>query len=206
MTGSIQGERFGAMILAGGLATRMGGRPKSELKLAGHTFLEIAESLLEEYSPGYVSVMNPGSIPVGRFLQVPDYLPEKGPLGGIYSVLRVSIADKLVTLPCDMPFMTKEVIDYIISEYSGEDVLTIEDSSGREFPLCGIYTTGCLGAVKKMVEEDYLKVRVLREKVHARVLRIPKRFDGSGWMHNINTPEAYEQCRERNSGKNGNHE
>src|SRR4029077_19090954 len=44
-----------------------------------------------------------------------DLVPRSGPLGGIYSGLKTTKADALVFLACDMPFVTKEVIDRLIA-------------------------------------------------------------------------------------------
>src|ERR1051325_7409960 len=83
-------------ILAGGLSSRMG-RDKSRLRLGRLTFLDRIDRA--------ASAMG---FPV-RIIR-DDLVPGCGPIGGIYTALSTTTAESLLFIPCDMPFLTSELL------------------------------------------------------------------------------------------------
>src|SRR3989338_5642445 len=101
-----------AIVLAGGKATRMGGRNKAFLKIGGKT---IIENLLDKLNPIFGKILIIANVPA-QFNQslvtsyqntkiISDIIPEKGPLGGIYTGLMTSRAKFNFVIACDMPFI-----------------------------------------------------------------------------------------------------
>src|SRR5690242_4227965 len=89
-------------ILAGGLSKRMG-RDKSRLRLGSTTML------------GHIRKnARATGLPVRVIRR--DCVPKCGPLGGIYTALRTTRADAVLFLACDMPFVTTELIHFVLQQ------------------------------------------------------------------------------------------
>src|SRR5262249_59434934 len=96
-----------AAILAGGQATRMGGRPKSFLLVEGARVIDRQLAVLEPLFEELLIVANDRAIyePFGHRV-VADVMPgQKGPLVGILTALEAAHADRVVCVGCDMPFL-----------------------------------------------------------------------------------------------------
>src|SRR3954469_8767085 len=89
-------------ILAGGLSRRMG-QDKARLRVGDRTMLDHIRS--QARATG---------LPV-RVIRH-DAVPRCGPLGGIYTALTTTNADWVVFLPCDMPFVSTELIRFILTQ------------------------------------------------------------------------------------------
>ncbi|NLV69063.1 MAG: molybdenum cofactor guanylyltransferase, partial [Spirochaetes bacterium] len=46
---------------------------------------------------------------------VPDIIPDLGPLGGIYTALETFELKRVFVLPCDMPYLSSELISFMCS-------------------------------------------------------------------------------------------
>lgn len=95
------------LILAGGLSTRMG-EDKAALRRNHQTMLEYTESLLK--SVGLEVIVSGGE------RGVPDKVPQSGPLGGIYTVIKQYRVDALLVVPVDMPLLTASLLQQLIAE------------------------------------------------------------------------------------------
>ena len=105
-------------ILAGGLSARMG-RNKARLRLRGRTLLAWVRAAAR--ATGW---------PVRVIRR--DLVPRCGPLGGVWTALRRSRAERLVFLSCDMPFVTPELIR-AVAQRKGRGVF-VETGEGWGFP------------------------------------------------------------------------
>jgi molybdopterin-guanine dinucleotide biosynthesis protein A len=89
-------------ILAGGLSKRMG-RDKSRLRLGPTTML------------GHIrKAARATGLPV-RIIHR-DCIPKCGPLGGIYTALQSTNADAVLFLACDMPLVSTELIQFVLTQ------------------------------------------------------------------------------------------
>src|SRR3954447_17866169 len=84
-------------ILAGGLSSRMGS-DKSRIRFGRSTMLGLIRA-----------VANKTGLKVRTLRR--DLVARSGPLGGIYSALKMTNADTVVFLACDMPFVRAEMIN-----------------------------------------------------------------------------------------------
>src|SRR5215510_12135823 len=95
-----------AAILAGGKATRMGGRLKSFLTLEGRRIIDRQLDVLGAlFSDIYISANDPEPFFGFDLPVVPDSMPDCGPLGGILAVLEASKSEHVFVLGCDMSFI-----------------------------------------------------------------------------------------------------
>src|SRR5471030_1647054 len=88
-----------AAILAGGQATRLGGRDKSALVVEGVTMLD---RQLAALAPLTDDVMIVG----GAKATISDIVPGCGPLGGLHAALTAARGNALALVACDMPYLT----------------------------------------------------------------------------------------------------
>lgn len=133
-----------AAILAGGRATRMGGRSKALLPFERRPILE---RQLEVLSPIFseIAICADDPVPYARFgLPVlPDRAPGAGPLAGIAAALSWTARPFVFAVACDMPHLDSRVIELILESRRGAD-LVAPVVSGRPEPLHALYGARCL--------------------------------------------------------------
>jgi molybdopterin-guanine dinucleotide biosynthesis protein A len=132
---------------------------------------------------------------------VNDDWPGVGPLGGIATALRVSRAPWSLVVACDLPYLTKPWLEYLVSRAlaSDADAVIAMNASGAE-PLCAAYRDSAEPAIRSAVSLGNLKVRSMLENLRGEVIEPEewKRFDSDGYLFkNVNSPEDYEEARER---------
>jgi len=126
---------------------------------------------------------------------VTDIYKEKGPLGGIYTGLFYSRSDHAFVCPCDMPFLNKDFIAYLLAQTGKYDVIVPDTAEGYQ-PLHAVYSRNCLPSIKRLLLMDKLKITGFYRDM--RVLAISEEqtrpFNEDGRLfHNLNTPEDIEK-------------
>ena len=141
-----------AIILAGGKSTRMGTN-KSLLKIDDKTIIEKLCDLLQSMFKEVILITNePDEY---TFLRLPifeDIFRYRGPLAGIHSGLKHSKTDLNFIISCDLPFMTEEMINYLI-EYKTDKLITVAKADGFIQQLAGKYSRECLAPSEKILKE-----------------------------------------------------
>ncbi|MDP2938929.1 MAG: molybdenum cofactor guanylyltransferase [Candidatus Omnitrophota bacterium] len=147
-----------AIILAGGKSRRMG-FDKAFIKIEGMPIIKRELSLLKKIFKEVIIVTN-GLDKYRGFKKVSiikDVIPERGPLGGIYSGLISSNSLYNFVVACDMPFINEALIKYMIKNKESYDII-LPKINGRYHPLFGIYNKRCLPIIKHMLEQNRLKI------------------------------------------------
>jgi molybdopterin-guanine dinucleotide biosynthesis protein A len=183
-------------ILAGGQATRFGGRDKSALVVDGRTILDRQLTMLSTVTD---DVMVVGAPQVARRLQpgdfrvIPDVVPGCGPLGGLHAALTAARGDAVLLVACDMPFVTAPFAAYLLSLAADADIVVPRTERGYH-PLCAVYTRACLEPVATRLAEGRLRMRELVNEMRTRVVPVEE-IDRFGDRHrllaNVNTPAEY---------------
>lgn len=102
---------------------------------------------------------------------VPDIIPGIGPLGGIYTALESFNINRVFVLPCDMPFLSADLIRFMCSEAGDYDIIVPKIGDWYQ-PLHAIYSHRCAYAIKaSIIRGDYkmtgfykgLKPRIITE-------------------------------------------
>lgn len=143
------------MILAGGGATRFGGRPKG-LELVGGR--RVLDRLVDEFSaafgaPPLLVANDPAARSWHPGLEVvADDEPGLGSLGGIRTAVLRGPAP-VVLAAWDMPFVTREVLARLAGVLDGHDV-AVPASPGRRGvePLLAGYGPACGPAIEAALE------------------------------------------------------
>lgn len=187
----IQGDeiqRMNGCILAGGKNSRMNYRIKALLKYRGETFLERALKVLEELDRFIVT----NNREVSEGVEIPAYsdiVKDIGPMGGVYTALKVSSSESCMVIGCDMPFVTRELIGKIIS-YKGYDVV-VPRIEGQVELLCAMYSKRCIPVIEDLIEKKKYKLTLILERVRVKYVDLSR--DELDYFVNINTPEDYEK-------------
>jgi len=171
-----------AAILAGGQATRFGGRDKGALVVDGRTILDTQIATLSPIA---------GDIMVIR--AVDDVVPGCGPMGGIHAALLKARSDVVFVVACDMPFITAPLAAYLLSLAADADIVVPKTGLGYH-PLCAVYTRGCLKAIDRRLATRRLKMTGLFSDVRTREVTAEAlgRFgECDRLLANVNTPAEY---------------
>jgi molybdopterin-guanine dinucleotide biosynthesis protein A len=186
-------------ILAGGAARRFGGRDKGTLLIGGQSLRDRQIAELAALTDDILIVGGHGERAGGptsggpsvRF--VPDRVAGCGPLGGLDAALAAARDDTLVVVACDMPFVTRALLEYLASHVGDADAAVPFDEHGPH-PLCAAYARGCRGAVSRRIEEGRLAVRGLLDDLRVWAVREPELAlfgDPRRLLANVNTADEY---------------
>lgn len=110
--------KLGAVILAGGLARRMGGVDKGLVEVAGKPMVKYALDIL---IPLVHSVVINANRSVEEYEQfgvpvISDTLTgHQGPLAGLSAGINALQSDYIVMCPCDSPFLQSELIQALLN-------------------------------------------------------------------------------------------
>jgi molybdenum cofactor guanylyltransferase len=172
-----------AAILAGGQATRFGGRDKGALIVDGQTIRDRQLAVLSRVTDDVMIV--------GR--DVPDLIPGCGPLGGVHSALARARHDVVFVIACDMPFVTERLLRYLLDLAGAADVVVPRTARGYH-PLCAVYTRACIEPIERRLTRRTLKMVDLLADVRTRVVtddEIGEFGDVDRLLANVNTPSEY---------------
>lgn len=196
-------KAFAGYILAGGESSRMG-RNKALLEIGGEALIERTARLVGEAVDKPI-VVAPKAMFAGIGLEcVEDDWPGAGPLGGIATVLRATNAEWNLVVACDLPYLTKEWLDYLAerAKASPADAVIPENTLGAE-PLCAFYRKRGEVEIRGALERGVRKVTeglagLMIERIAPEDW---KSFDSEGLLFkNMNTPADYDEARARLSG------
>jgi molybdopterin-guanine dinucleotide biosynthesis protein A len=177
--------RSGA-ILAGGQATRFGGRDKGALLVDGRAILDCQIAAL---APAVDDVLVVG----GPRATTHDIVPGCGPLGGLHTALTAARGDAVLLLACDMPYLSTPFLAYLLSLVAGADIVVPQTERGYH-PLCAVYTRACLEPAAARLADRRLKMRELVSSMRTRVVQVDeiRQFgDPDRLLANVNTPADY---------------
>ena len=181
-----------AFILAGGKSTRMGA-DKAFVMFEGRTLLARALDLAQSVSSNVRIVGSHEKFaPFGSVVE--DIFREQGPLGGIHAALRSSATELNVMLAVDMPFVSREFLQYLIGQprAASEAVVVVPRDDGALQPLCAVYRREFADAAENALRARRNKIDALFAVLPTRVIE-EEELEGAGFsrdiFRNLNTPE-----------------
>ena len=187
------------IILAGGKNSRMGVN-KAFLLVDGIRLIEKTLNIYRQIFNEMIIVTNDplAYIEFPGAAIVTDIYKDKGPAGAIFTGLFYAKNSYAFVSACDMPYLNKDFILYMIDLRGRYDIIVPELPEGFQ-PLHALYSRNCLLAMKRMIDADELKITGLYKE--GRILRITeekiKPFDKDGRLFlNLNTPEELKAHRQ----------
>lgn len=195
---------WSAAIIAGGQARRFGGRDKSRLAIGLSTILDRQVALLREIADDVLLVTSHELSAQFATVDLPivvDALPDRGPLGGIYSALAAASHDRVLAVACDMPFLTASFLQHLAAVGSVVDIAVPRTREGYQ-PLCATYARSCAAPLRARLEAGTLKAAdFIREAEHLVIRALePEEIDpfdpDSMLFFNVNTIDDYRRALE----------
>ena len=188
-----------AVILAGGLNSRMGGRNKTFLDIGGKTILsrliETARPLFKEM---VVVTRQPECYADYPLKVVQDIYRARSSLTGIHAGLKYATAPYALMLPCDAPFIQPALIQALLDKIEPEADVVVPVYNSLYQPLCAIYSKRCLPFIEDQLDRGDFKITVFFKYVRVKevpqeiVLRADPQLRS---FFNVNTPEALKEAR-----------
>lgn len=100
-----------------------------------------------------------------------DIIPRLGPLSGIHAGLSYAKHNTIFVCGCDMPFVSVEIIDYLVSLLDSHDSVVL-DIDGRLQPTAAVYHRRCLPLINQCLEKGWLKLtRLFCEQLNAVIIK-----------------------------------
>jgi len=126
--------------------------------------------------------------------------PPSAPIFGLYTALKISTAEWIILLAVDLPFVSKELLDLLLSRCTTDvDTVIPIQPDGRRQPLCALYRRDtCRDAVGDALSGDDLSFHALFAKVRVAEVQHDAYRHLGGSEHfflNINTPDDLELAR-----------
>lgn len=185
------------IVLAGGASARLG-QDKALVELAGLPLVErvvdvlrslVCEILLVTPSPERLAWLG---LPT-----VNDVYPGIGTLGGLHAGLSAIGSPYGLVVGCDMPFLNRELLAYMISQ--AEDAQVIIPRVGRFYePLHALYARSVLPILEQRILAGQRRIRQACAGLRTRYIledEIARYDPGHRSFFNVNTPEDLARAR-----------
>jgi molybdenum cofactor guanylyltransferase len=190
------------LVLAGGLARRMGGGDKARIRIGGKTILA---RVLERLTPQCTRVILNANGDPARFADtglpvVPDTVPDfAGPLAGILAGLdwaavhAPEIAD-VVSVPGDCPFLPRGLVPRLCAARQSAGLpLACARSGEWRHPVVGLWPVALRDDLRKaLVEEGLHKIEIWTGRHGVAIADWPDAPIDP--FFNVNTPEDAAQA------------
>jgi molybdopterin-guanine dinucleotide biosynthesis protein A len=185
------------LVLAGGLARRMGGGDKALIKIGGQTILERVLDRLKLQTSGIILNAN-GDASRFAFTGLPvisDSVPGfAGPLAGILAGLDWAAANKpdvayLASVPGDCPFLPRDLVARLHAARIAEDTQLACARSGEwRHPVVGLWPVSMREDLRHaLVVEDLRKIEIWTARHGIAIADWPD--NPVDPFFNVNTPE-----------------
>ena len=162
-------RKIAAYILAGGKSIRMG-QDKGFVSIAGKPMILHVIELLEQFFSDIRIITNNQEYEIFGKKLIPDIIEDKGPMGGVYTGLSHSEFDMSFFISCDMPFVSKDWLDLLISN-SMKGKITVPNIAGSIQPLFAIYPKNILPVLQQLLAQNKLKmIRMIESLPHSQVI------------------------------------
>jgi molybdopterin-guanine dinucleotide biosynthesis protein A len=192
------------LVLAGGLARRMGGGDKARIEIGGVSILDRVLATLSEQCAGMIINANgdPARFADTEVPVVPDNVPDyPGPLAGILAGLDWLAAQDngiewLLSVPGDCPFLPDDLVErlHLARREMGAGVRLACARSGEwRHPVVGLWPLALRKSLRKaLVDEGLRKIDVWTARHGVAVADWPA--EPIDPFLNVNTPEDAERA------------
>jgi molybdopterin-guanine dinucleotide biosynthesis protein A len=196
-------ETFG-LVLAGGLARRMGGGDKALIRIGNETILQRALARLAPQVDGIVLNANgdPSRFAAFGLPVVADSVPDfAGPLAGILAGLDWVVAHRpgtewIVSVPGDCPFLPRDLVERLHAARIAEGTpLACAHSGDWRHPVVGLWHVALREDLRRAVTvEDLRKIEVWTARHGVALADWPT--EPVDPFFNVNTPEDVAKATE----------
>ena len=197
-----------AVVLAGGLARRMGGGDKPLRSLDGRTLLD---HVLDRIRPQVRAVALNANGDPARFAAwglpvLPDTVPDNpGPLAGVLAGMRwaqaIGAAD-LLSVPADTPFLPADLVARLDeARRAGNVPIACAASGGRAHPVAALWSAALADALEVALDQGIRRIDRWTEAQGV----LSAAFDQTGFdpFFNVNSPDELAAAERLLTGLHG---
>jgi len=186
------------VILAGGKNARIGGKCKAFIQLRDKSFLNMITLTLEQLFNELILVTNnPSDFAafMHKYSIITDKIKGVGPLGGINSALYHCSTEAIFVVPCDMPYVNKELIEKQIEFFNNTDCDALIPRMGSFIePLHAIYKKSIFTTLQSFLNETKdFRIRSFLKLIHVQYMEMEDNELTRQAFTNINTQEDYDR-------------
>lgn len=194
-----QASDLAAFILAGGKSTRMG-TDKVSVMFNGRTLLERALDLARAMT-AQVRIVGNASKFAAFAPVVEDIFSGCGPLGGIHAALRASSSDLNLVIAVDIPFVSIDLLRYLIERArNSPTTVTVPRSGSGLQPLCAVYRRAFADTAENALQQGRYKIDALFDEQFTQFIS-QHELELEGFspemFSNLNTPQELDEARSR---------
>ncbi len=191
------------VVLAGGLARRMGGRNKGLVRVGTATVLERIVERLRPQCAGIVLNTDSASVGIANLPTASDSVPDRpGPLAGIlagldWAAAKAAEAAWIVSVPNDSPFLPRDLVARLhLARVAAGATLACARSANRNHPVVALWPVTLRDELRSAVTAENIR------RVSEWAARYP--LATAEWpsepidpFFNINTPEQAAEAQRR---------
>lgn len=162
-----------ALVLCGGLSTRMGADKGLTKDLTGHTWAQNIVTICKSLHVDTALSINKtqqnayqGHFPENEL--VIDIHNQIGPLGGLLSAHNSFPSHDFLILSCDMQDLDESIIHYFLNQHTllGEYDAVVSQKEGFYQPFPGLYSAELLGKISILQQTNQMKSHSLQQIFH----------------------------------------
>ena len=187
------------VILAGGKSRRYGSN-KALVRIDGMALIERVTGVMQSLFHDVILITNtPEEYAHLRLPMHEDLIKGLGPLGGIYTALRAISNEAGFFVACDMPFLNRALIQYMVAVRGNSDVVVPKIGQFVE-ALHALYGKCCLPAIERLIDSGHYQIIRMFPLVSVRHVREDeiRRFDQDlRSFFNINEPQHLRRLETR---------
>ncbi len=195
-------DEITAVVLAGGLARRMGGEDKGLVKLNGRPMVDYIIACLRPQVGRLLINANRNLDAYGRLGQcevIADSIGNyAGPLAGMASGLEAAQTPYLMTVPCDSPLIAHDLAERMYNSLCRQNAeVAVAHDGERIQPVFALLRCDLLDSIRTYLETGERKVDRWYAKHRLAPVDLSDRLDT---FLNINTPEERTALERRLKG------
>jgi len=183
-----------AVILAGGMGSRMGGRDKGQIQLNGQPLIEY---VIEAIRPQVATILINANRHHAFYEQygypvLSDELQDyQGPLAGFATGMHAAATSHIVTVPCDGPLLATDLVERLIHALQNEQAeLAVAHDGDRLQPVYALIPVNMLDSLNVFLASNQRKI----DRWYAQhTMAIADFSDVAQTFLNVNTPEDRER-------------
>ena len=173
------------------------GKDKAWLEIDGRPMIQRVIEELLRVTPTVSVIANGPEYERLGWPVLPDLNAGIGPLEAIRVALEASLTPRVLLVACDLPFVTAELLEFLLDRVEGYQATAPMSPDGRLEPLCAIYSTDTLEHVTELIRSGERKVSRLFDRVRVRLIPFEDLSQLAGaerFFMNVNTPDDYVQA------------
>ncbi len=192
-------NELNGLILIGGKSSRMG---EDKGKIVYHKIAQqyhIYHVLATLCHKVYFSCNKSQIVELdSNYNYIPDNYDNIGPLGGLLSAFEYDSTKAWLVLACDMPYVNKQHIQYLIGHRDTQKLATTYISNNRIEPLFTIWESQSYQYLKEALITENYSLRHILKKGDTALISIKDKES----IINVNTPEEKDNALDSLKNKN----